>query len=208
MTIEDRFVYLVDDDDSLRTAIKRMLDASGFKVCAYPSVAEFLMRRDRSHRGCLILDVRMPGGPSGLELQKALADQGDNLPIIFLTGHGDIPMSVQVMKAGASDFLTKPVESDVLIDAINTALDKEASVHRISRRRRELAESVARLTPAELRVFQKIVEGHTNKKVADDLGCSERTVKAHRAKVMTKMGAASLAELVQFSGYLSRKPNQ
>jgi FixJ family two-component response regulator len=196
---ETPLVHLIDDDESLRTALTRLLRAAGHEVRSYASAGEFLLADPDGLRGCLLLDVRMPGGPSGLELQKALARQGRTLPIIFLTGHGDIPMSVQAIKQGASDFLTKPVERDSLLKAVKAALADEQSARQLTDRQRDLAVRAARLTPAEREVFRLVVTGLANKQVAARLGCSERTVKAHRAQVMSKMGADSLAGLVHLS---------
>lgn len=195
-------VHLVDDDDSLRTALGRLLEAAGLSVRSYASATDFLLQRVEPLRGCLVLDVRMPGGPGGLELQQALVRQGETLPLIFLTGHGDIPMSVQAMKAGAFDFLTKPVEGERFLRTVRAALDEEARRWTAGRRRRELAARRDRLTPAESEVFTRVVDGLPNKAIAAELGCSERTVKAHRSQVMTKMGAASLADLVQAASEL------
>ena len=196
-------VHLVDDDDSLRVALERLLEAAGHSVRSYGSAADFLLHRVEPLRGCLVLDVRMPGGPGGLELQQALVRQGETLPLIFLTGHGDIPMSVQAMKSGAFDFLTKPVEGERFLGTVRAALDEEARRWTTGRRRRELASRHDSLTPAEKSVFERVVEGLPNKAIAAELGCSERTVKAHRSQVMAKMGAASLADLVQTAGELA-----
>lgn len=193
---EKPVVHLVDDDDSLRKALSRVLNAAGHEVRTYASAADFLLARRGALRGCLVLDVRMPGGPSGLELQRALARQGEALPVIFLTGHGDIPMSVQAIKDGAHDFLTKPVERHALLEAVSSAMASAAAAADEHSRKRELATRAAKLTPAESNVFKHVVTGQANKQIAADLGCSERTVKAHRAQVMAKMGAGSLAELV------------
>lgn len=201
---DPQVVYLVDDDDSLRTALTRLLLAAGHEVASFASVAEFLLARRGSLRGCLLLDVRMPGGPSGLELQKALARQGETLPVIFLTAHGDISMGVQAMKDGAFDFLTKPVERDSLLAAVGAALARDEAFRQSSLRHRDLVARAGRLTRAEREVFDRVVKGHPNKRIAEDLGCSERTVKAHRSRVMTKMGAASLADLVHLSERLDQ----
>ncbi len=203
-TAETQTVHLIDDDDSLRTALARVLSAAGYEVGSYASVAEFLLARRGELRGCVVLDVRMPGGPSGLELQKALVQQGETLPVIFLTGHGDIPMGIQAMKDGAFDFLTKPVERDSLLCAVAAALAKEEASRQQAMQRRKLAARADRLTRAEREVFRRVVGGHPNKRIAADLGCSERTVKAHRAQVMSKMGASSLADLVHFSTLLAQ----
>lgn len=193
-------VHLIDDDDSLRTALERLLAATGLDVRSYSSATDFLLRREPVLRGCLVVDIRMPGGPGGLELQEALLRQQMQLPLIFLTGHGSIPLSVQAMKAGAFDFLTKPVEGKVFLSSVQAALEKEARQWAASHQKRERLRRFSRLTPAERKVFHRVVAGMPNKQVATELRCSERTVKAHRAQVMTKMQAASLAELVRMAG--------
>jgi FixJ family two-component response regulator len=192
-------VHLVDDDDSLRTALERLLRAAGHEVRAHASVAEFLMARTGPLRGCLLLDVRMPGGPTGLELHQALIRQGETLPVIFLTGHGDIPMSVQAVKNGAFDFLTKPVRRDDLLKTVTGALAADQALWHAGELRRELLRRESQLTPAERKVLQLVIAGDPNKRIAAELGCAERTVKAHRAQVMQKMGAASLPELVSIA---------
>jgi FixJ family two-component response regulator len=193
---ESPAIHLVDDDEALRTALSRLLRAAGHEVRVYASAADFLMARSTGLRGCLLLDVRMPGGPTGLELHQALVRQGETLPVIFLTGHGDIPMSVQAVKNGAFDFLTKPVSGDDLLKVIASALLLEETAHEAGGRRRELLRREATLTPTEREVFRGVVAGQPNKMIAAELGCSERTVKAHRAQVMHKMAAGSLPELV------------
>ena len=199
-----QFVYLVDDDESLRQAVSRLLQAAGFPVRAYASAAEFMLDREDSPRGCLLLDVRMPGGPGGLELHRSLVRQGFSLPVIFLTGHGDIPMSVMAIKNGAFDFLIKPIKKDILVASVSTALAEEAAAWESAGRLRELARRQKTLTPSELETYQRVIAGLPNKQIADELGCSERTVKAHRASVMSKMGAVSLAELVHGADELKR----
>lgn len=194
-----QIVYLVDDDDSLRTALIRLLRSVGHEVRGYASASEFLLERRGPLRGCLLLDVRMPGGPSGLEIQAGLARQAEMLPIIFLTGHGDIPMSVQAIKAGAFDFLTKPVEREALLATVNSALASEAEIWRTGERRRELLRRVATLTHCEHEVYRRVIEGQPNKQIASEVSASERTVKAHRARIMAKMGATSLADLVHIA---------
>jgi FixJ family two-component response regulator len=193
---ESPAVHLVDDDKALRTALSRLLRTAGHEVRVYASATDFLMAKTPGMRGCLLLDVRMPGGPTGLELQQALVRQGETLPIIFLTGHGDIPMSVRAVKNGAFDFLTKPVGGDDLLKAVADALAIEEAAHQAGVRRRELLHREAMLTPAEREVFRRVVAGQPNKMIAGELGCAERTVKAHRAQVMHKMAAASLPDLV------------
>lgn len=197
-------VHLLDDDESLRTAVSRVLRAAGYEVRAYASSAEFLLARDGAMRGCLLLDVRMPGGPSGLELHKALLRQGETLPVIFMTGHGDIPMSVQAIKAGAFDFLTKPVRREPLLASVAAAMAKERETWAAAEEQRQLADRAAHLTPAERAVFARVIAGQPNKQIAAEVGSAERTVKAHRAQVMTKLGAASLAELVRLGQKLEK----
>lgn len=193
---ESPAVHLVDDDEALRTALSRLLRAAGHEVKVYSSAADFLLARNTGMRGCLLLDVRMPGGPTGLELHQALVRQGEKLPVIFLTGHGDIPMSVQAVKNGAYDFLTKPVIGDDLLKAVASALAEEESAREAGRRYRELLRREATLTPTEREILRRVVAGQPNKMIAAELGCAERTVKAHRSQVMSKMAAASLPELV------------
>lgn len=195
-------VHLVDDDESLRTALSRLLRAAGYEVCVYASAAEFLMARVGSMRGCLLLDVRMPGGPTGLELHQALVRQGEMLPVVFLTGHGDIPMSVRAVKNGAFDFLTKPVQRADLLKTVAAALEAEETAWQAAAQHRELLLREASLTPTEREVFRRVVAGQPNKMIAAELGCAERTVKAHRAQVMSKMLAASLAELVSMASQI------
>jgi FixJ family two-component response regulator len=192
-------VHLVDDDDSLRTALERLLRAAGHEVRAHASAADFLMDRTGPLRGCLLLDVRMPGGPTGLELHQALIRQGETLPVVFLTGHGDIPMSVQAVKNGAFDFLTKPVRREDLLKTVTAALAAEEAMWQAGERRRDLLRREVSLTPAEREVFHRVIAGDPNKMIAAELACAERTVKAHRAQVMHKMGAASLPELVSIA---------
>jgi len=196
---ESPAVHLVDDDEALRTALSRLLRAAGHEVRVYASAAEFLMARNSGMRGCLLLDVRMPGGPTGLELQQALMRQGETLPVIFLTGHGDIPMSVRAVKNGAFDFLTKPVGRDDLLKTVTAALAADKALWQAGELRRELLRRESLLTPAERKVFHLVIAGDPNKMIAAELGCAERTVKAHRAQVMQKMGAASLPELVSIA---------
>ncbi len=196
---ESPAVHLVDDDEALRTALSRLLRAAGHEVRGYASAAEFLMARNGAMRGCLLLDVRMPGGPTGLELHQALVRQGETLPVVFLTGNGDIPMSVQAVKNGAFDFLTKPVRREDLLKTVSAALEAEQTSWQAGERQRELLRREATLTPTEREVLRRVVAGQPNKMIAADLGCAERTVKAHRAQVMHKMAAASLPELVSIA---------
>ena len=189
-------VHVVDDDNSLRTAVTRLLRAAGYDVHSYSSVGEFLMRERAEGPACIILDVRMPG-PSGLDLQQALDARADALPIVFLTGHGDIPMSVQAMRAGAVDFLTKPVKRDVLLNAVRAAIAQHVKRRAGRERAKHVRGQFETLTSREREVFARVVAGMLNKQIAAELGCSIRTVKIHRARTMEKMHVDSLADLVR-----------
>lgn len=195
---ERPLVFIVDDDDSVRQAVARLIRSLGFEPEIYASARELLRRPPPDRPACLVLDVRMPG-LSGLDLQKELAERQLAMPIIFVTGHGTIPMSVQAMKAGAVDFLTKPFNDEDLLEAIGHAIDK---CLRSRRERAELAaikERLDTLTPREREVFEMVVTGRLNKQISGALGVSEKTVKVHRARVMQKMEAGSLAELVRMA---------
>ena len=195
---EKPVVYVVDDDDSLRKAVTRLLNTAGYDVRAYSSAGEFALASRDNRRGCVLLDVRMPG-PSGLDLQEALAKEDEPLPVIFLTAHGDIPMSVRAMRVGAVDFLTKPIKREVLLSAVRAALARDVRLHTSREELRELRMRFANLTPREREVFDLVVAGRLNKQIAAELGISERTVKVHRAQAMIKMRATSLAELVHLA---------
>ncbi len=185
----------------------RLLRASGYEVRGYASAGEFLLAGAGDAPGCILLDVRMPG-PSGLDLQSALCKRSDGLPIIFLTGHGDIPMSVRAMKAGAVDFLTKPVQRKSLLTAVHNALVQDAD-NRVARDRLSALEArYESLTPRERSVFTLVVAGKLNKQIASELGVSERTVKAHRAQVMDKMEVTSLTELARVAEQLNAATRQ
>jgi FixJ family two-component response regulator len=187
-------VYLVDDDPSFLRALSRRLRAADYRVETYASAEEFL-KCDRSEAaGCAVLDLQMPG-LGGLELQKSLARAEEPLPVIFLTGHGDISSSVCAMKAGAVDFLTKPVQGDQLLDAVRQALARDAEARETRRHKRDWDTRYESMTSREREVFSLVVRGFPNKQIADMLGISERTVKAHRAQMMHKMGVQSPAEL-------------
>lgn len=196
--LEKPVVHLVDDDDSFRKAVTRLLRTAGYEVRAYSTAGDFALAPRENRRGCVLLDVRMPG-PSGLDLQKALGKDAEPLPVIFLTAHADVAISVQAMKAGASDFLTKPVKRDVLLTAIRTALARDRRMHISHEHRQALCARFRKLTAREREVFDLVVAGKLNKQIAAELGMAERTVKAHRAQIMIKMEATSLAELVHFA---------
>jgi len=192
-------VHLIDDDMSFRTALARLLRAFGYDVEIYRSAGEFLKKRPDSRiPSCILLDAQMPG-LSGPELQERLAMLGSTLPIIFLTGHGDIAMSVRAIKAGAEDFLTKPVPKDVLINAIGRAINIYSAGRERDAESRLLRARVGTLTPREREVYELVVQGRLNKQIAYELGTTERTIKAHRHKVMEKTQVRSLAELVSMA---------
>jgi two-component system, LuxR family, response regulator FixJ len=189
-------IYVVDDDDSMRQAIALLLRTVGYNPIVFARPSEFLAKFDSSQHGCLVLDIRMPE-MSGLEVQQQLNRLGAILPVIFITGHGDIPMAVQAMKDGAFDFLTKPFRDQDLLDRINNALKQDAENRAAIEKHADLRRRAELLSPREREVFDLIVEGKANKVVAIDLGLSERTVEIHRANVMEKMGARSVAHLVK-----------
>ena len=192
-------VHVVDDDASFRIAIARLLRASGYEVVVYESAQALLERLpDDGEASCVLLDVQIPG-LSGPELQNRLTELGSALPIVFLTGHGDIPTSVQTIKAGAEDFLTKPVPKDILIGAIERAVMRHRVTQEQNARLKSLRSLIATLTPREREVFNLIVRGKMNKQIAFELGIAERTIKAHRQKVMEKAGVQTLAELVSIA---------
>jgi FixJ family two-component response regulator len=196
-------VYLVDDDPSFLRALSRRLQAAGYEVQCFDSPEQFLGRQHRSDApGCVVLDLQMPG-PGGLELQQALAKANEPLPVIFLTAHGDVPSSVRAMKGGAVDFLSKPVRGEDLLEAIRLALTRGAVEREKRQKSREWGARYERLSPREREVFTLVVRGLPNKQIADLLGVSERTVKAHRSQVMHKMGVQSGAELGRAVEWLS-----
>jgi len=188
-------IYLVDDDDAVRDALGMLFQSIGLKYEAYPSALDFLEHYDPAHHSCLVADIRMPG-LSGLELQQRLNEQNVEIPIIFITGHGDVPMAVTAMKSGAADFIQKPFRDQDLIDRIHKGLERDRE-HRASRvERDEIRARIALLTPRESEVMQRVVRGQANKVIAMDLGVSQRTVELHRARVMRKLKMRSLAGLV------------
>jgi FixJ family two-component response regulator len=193
---EQPLVVIVDDDASGREGLSELILSAGFQVASYASTRELLDADTLERPGCLILDVRMPG-TSGLDLQHHLARRGNPKPIIFLTGHGDIPMTVQAMKAGAVDFLTKPVRDQTLLDAIATGVERDLQQRAQMQVVNQHLSKLALLTPRERQVLREVAAGRLNKQIAFDLGISEITVKLHRGNVMRKMELASIGELVR-----------
>ena len=191
-------VYVVDDDDGMRRALGALLTTVGYKTALFGRPSEFLARFKSEHPGCLVLDIRMPE-MSGLELQQQLNRTGIMLPVIFMTGHGDVPMAVQAMKDGAFQFIQKPFRDQELLDHINHALHHDAEIRKDLGRRADVQRRLETLTPRERQVMDLVVNGEANKVMAIDLGLSERTVEIHRAKVMEKMGARSVAHLVKMN---------
>ena len=189
-------IYIVDDDDGMRRALTVLMTTVGYQPVAFARPAEFLAQYDANQAGCLVLDVRMPE-MSGLEVQQQLNRNGALLPVILMTGHGDIPMAVQAMKDGAFDFLQKPFRDQELLDRINAALKQDAQNRESVDRLADLRQRAESLTPREREVMALVVDGKANKVIAIDLGLSERTVEIHRANVMEKMGARSVAHLVK-----------
>jgi FixJ family two-component response regulator len=189
-------IFVVDDDAAVRDAMKLLLRALGQPVESYGSGAEFLDNYREDRPGCLVLDIRMPG-MSGLELQQKLNERHSILPIIFITGHGDVPMAVEAMQAGAVDFIQKPFRDQDLIDRINQALEKDGANRAALGERAEIRKRLETLTPREREVLDLVVHGKANKVIAGDLRLSQRTVEIHRARVMEKMQASSLAHLVR-----------
>ncbi|MBO1908827.1 response regulator transcription factor [Microvirga sp. 3-52] len=189
-------VLIVDDDEEVRTALQELMLSVGLDAVPFASPRELLESELPDRPGCLVLDVRMPGA-SGLDLQHQLAAKGNLKPIIFLTGHGDIPMSVQAMKAGAVDFLTKPFRDQTLLDAITIAIEKDVLQRAATRRAKQHFDLFATLTHREREVMREVARGRLNKQIAYDLGIKEITVKLHRGNVMRKMKAASVGELIR-----------
>ncbi|HSX63584.1 MAG TPA: response regulator, partial [Pseudoxanthomonas sp.] len=198
MTAQNGTIHVVDDDASVREALQRILMALGFEVRLYASAGDYLLAWPGDSPGCLLLDVRMPG-PSGLDLQLALMRRPDALPVIFITGFGNIPMSVLAMRRGAVDFLTKPIERDALVSAVTTAIDRDSKRRESEQMKQHIRRNFSSLTPRERSVFEQVVSGRLNKQIAASLSTCERTVKAHRAHVMEKLNVHSVAQLVHLA---------
>jgi two-component system response regulator FixJ len=191
-------VYVVDDDQAVRDGLKALLTVSGYQVEPFDSAESFLAAIDRGATGCAILDIRMPG-MNGLELQRELKRRGMALPVVIVTGHGDVPLAVAALKAGAVDFIEKPFDSDALLASIEEALRRGAAALAFAFDRDTVTTRVAQLTPREREVLDLVVAGHPNKVVADRLGIAVRTVEIHRARVMEKMQARNLSELIRMA---------
>ncbi len=195
MTNEET-VFVVDDDQAMRNSLKWLIESVGMKVETYPSADEFIKDYYPGRSGCLLLDVRMPG-MSGLDLQEYFVRESLHVPIIIITGHGDVPMAVRAMKAGAVDFIEKPFNDEMLLDSIRNALARDSEDRARQAQRAEVAARLAQLTPREYQVMGMVADGKANKEIAQQLGVSAKTVEAHRARVMEKMQAKSLAQLVR-----------
>jgi FixJ family two-component response regulator len=194
-------VHIIDDDESLREGLSSLFRSVGLTVCAHESGPTFLEKFDPSVPGCIVLDVRMPG-LSGLDFQDRLMELDIGLPVILMTGHGDIPMSVRAMKAGAIDFLTKPFRDQDMLDAVTAAIERDVIVRQTTLRTSSLKSLFEKLSPRERQVMQMVTAGKMNKQVAGDLNLSEITVKIHRGSAMRKMGARTLADLVRMAEML------
>jgi FixJ family two-component response regulator len=198
-------VFLVDDDPGVLRALTRLLRASGREVRAFASQQEFLGQHDPETPGCLVLDVAMPER-NGLDLQQDLAAAGAERAVVFITGQGDVPTSVRAMKAGAVDFLTKPFNDVQLLGAVQAAIERDAEMRRTRAERGEVERKVATLTLRERQVLEHVVAGQLNKHIAADLGTVEKTIKVHRGRIMQKMGAASLVELIRMTDLAGIRP--
>lgn len=191
-------VFVVDDDQAMRSSLKWLIESVGMSVEIYDSADAFIRNYYPGRAGCLLLDVRMPG-MSGLELQEHFLDHQIKIPIIIITGHGDVPMAVRAMKAGAVDFIEKPFNDELLLESIRNALQLDVEQRNMQTERAEIATRLAHLTPREHEVMDMVTDGRSNKEIAVTLGVSAKTVEAHRARVMEKMKAASLADLVKMA---------
>lgn len=202
MSAQEPLVYVIDDDEAVRDSLAMLLKSVGLAHEVYASALDFLRAYDAERHACIVSDIRMPG-MNGLELQERLIESGVEVPLIFITGHGDVPMAVGAMKRGAADFIQKPFSDQELIDRIHQVLEKE-KIRRAARHEENIIrERLSTLTPREAEVMERVVKGQANKVIAMDLGVSQRTVELHRARVMRKLRMRSLAELVQAVGRVS-----
>jgi len=205
LSIAKALVFVVDDNAPVRKSLSRLLTLAGYKVEEFASAHEFLARAPVEGPCCLVLDMRMPG-LTGIQLQAALATEGRRMPIVFVTGHVDVPTTVKAMKGGAVDLLTKPIDREALLAAIARAVAKDAADLTDEIRIAEIRQRVATLTPREVQVFARVVTGRLNKQIGADLGVGEKTIKVHRARVMAKMQARSMAELVRLADAVGLEP--
>lgn len=199
MNMPSPIVFIVDDDASVRRALERLIRSAGFDAESFPSAQEFLCRARHDRPACVVLDVQMPG-LTGLELQEQLGGAGLYMPIVFITGHGSVPVSVRAMKAGALDFLEKPFDEQDLLDTVRRAIDHDSAVRLAQAEVSEIQQRIDSMTPREREVFARVICGMLNKQIAAELGTTEKTIKVHRARVMEKMQARSVAELVHLAG--------
>lgn len=195
---QEQIVHVVDDDPAIRSSLKWLIESVNLKVRTYGSAQEFLDAYEPDDPGCLVLDVRMPG-MSGLDLQEVLNGRGIRIPVIILTGYGDVPMAVRAMKNGAVDFLEKPVSDQVLLDHIQQALAQDVENQRQQAEQNEIRERLARLTPREKEVMDLVVEGFSSRQIAENLGVSFKTIEAHRSKIMKKTEAKSVSQLIRMT---------
>ncbi len=191
-----QLVYIIDDDEAVRDSMGMLLESADLEYRCFASAEDFIAQHDSSQRGCLVLDIRMPG-MTGIELQQRLKSIGSSLPIVFITGHGDVAMAVEAMRQGALDFLRKPVDEEAFLERIAYALDQESGDWHQKLDREQASQRIASLTEREREVFHLVAEGVANKAVAVNLGISERTVEVHRSQVMKKLEARTLAQLVR-----------
>ncbi len=202
---EKKTIFLVDDEADLRKALNRLLGAEGYAVAEFGSAEDFLATLPPNRAGCVLLDLAMPG-IDGLEAQRQMVARGSTLPVVFLTAQGGLPESVRAVKAGAVDFLAKPVRRDDLLRAIDAAFAQARAAEQADSQREQVAARLARLTPREREVFGQVISGRTNRLIAERLGTAEQTIKVHRGRVMEKLEAESLADLVRMAGMLGIAP--
>ncbi|MDH3713209.1 MAG: response regulator [Gammaproteobacteria bacterium] len=195
---DEATVFVVDDDDAVRDSVMLLLKSAGLATEGYGDGQSFLDAVDAKRAGCIVLDVRMPG-MSGLDLQKKLNELGSTLPIVFVTGHGDVPMAVEAMRAGAEEFLQKPFRDQDLLDRVHTALQRDQDNRAVNIQRHDVQDRVAQLTAREREVFEQLVNGESTKQIAAAFALSPRTVEIHRSRVLEKMGVRSVAELVKLA---------
>jgi FixJ family two-component response regulator len=198
MNTSETTIFVVDDDEAVRRSLRLLVESVGLNTQTYSTAEDFMNAYDPAQSGCLLLDIRMPG-MSGLELQSKLAAEGINIPIIIITGHGDVPMAVEAVKAGAFDFIEKPFRDQVLLDDIRKAIEIDAQTRRKQAERDDIMARIALLTPREREVMDLLVIGKSNKGIAYELGISQKTVDFHRAHVLEKMGVDSVVQLVRLS---------